>query len=91
MAELRKVRGVGDQKVCKVFRGNNYTFWLENYKNKFGAFLKLSLCGRNGFVNTIIIPKGQRDEGWKLVEEGKFCSVPNMPCLGTSARIMTVG
>lgn len=67
--QLRKVRGMGDQKVCKVFRGNNYNFWLENYKNKFGAFLKLSLCGSHGLVKTIIIPKGQREEGWQLMEE----------------------
>ncbi|KAK9938232.1 hypothetical protein M0R45_014984 [Rubus argutus] len=67
--QLSKVRGAGEQKVCKLFRGNNYNFWLEKYKNVNGAFLKLFQCGRNGFVQTIILPKGQREEGWQKLED----------------------
>ncbi|KAK9938262.1 hypothetical protein M0R45_015012 [Rubus argutus] len=67
--QLNKFRGAGEQKVCKLFRGNNYNFWLENYKNENGAFLKLSQCERSGFVQTIILPKGQRGEGLQKLED----------------------
>lgn len=67
--ELRKARGAGDQQVCKMFRGNNYNFWLENYKNGNGSFLKLSQCGNNGYVQSIILLKGKKEEGCQKLEE----------------------
>lgn len=55
--------------MCKVFKGNNYNFWLENYKNENWTFLKLSQCGNNGYVQTIILLKGQKEEGLQKLEE----------------------
>jgi hypothetical protein len=64
--QLGKAREAGERFFCKSYRGNNYIFWLEKYKNKNGVFLKLSQCGRNGFVHTVILPKGQRDVSYRL-------------------------
>lgn len=67
--QLGKARESGEETLCKSYRGNNYIFWLKKYKNNYGVFLKLSQCGRDGFVQTVILPKGQREEGWQQMGE----------------------
>ncbi|KAM7479194.1 hypothetical protein LguiA_027407 [Lonicera macranthoides] len=62
-------RGSGESKFFQKYQASYGLFVMEKYSNRNGSFIRLLELQRGMLSNTIILPAGNRGEGWRGVAD----------------------
>ncbi|KAM7508828.1 hypothetical protein LguiA_019281 [Lonicera macranthoides] len=62
-------RGSGESKFFQKYQASYGLFIMEKYSNRNGSFIRLLELQRGMLSNTIILPAGNRGEGWRGVAD----------------------
>ena len=67
----------GEQAFVRTRGEHNKTYVIRRYGNNYGRYVEVSECGRGGGRGRIIIPEGQKQNGWRgFVKELKILLSP---------------
>ena len=66
-----------EQAFIRTWGEHNKTYVIQRYSNNHGRYVEVTKCGRGGSRGRIIIPEGQKQNGWRgFVKELKLLLSP---------------